>query len=75
MSFLFGGSRQQAPAAPPPAPQPAPAPTVATVLEAAGDAPAQAEKKKALRRRGRPTVLSGEETVLGATSGKTLLGA
>ena len=61
----------------PPQQQPRPTPGLARATQAedpAGDGPSAAEKRKK-RRRGLRTVLTqGEQTNLGATAGKSLLG-
>jgi len=78
MSFIFSRSKpfNEAVAAAQPAPV-----QIARSTEPTGDVVAQAEKDKQRRRggagqrRGLATVLTGEQTVFGATAGKTLLGA
>jgi len=89
MSFLFSkpspAPAAAAPLPPPPTVQPASvsAPVqLARSVEPTGDAAiadkAAAEKKQrrggAGRRRGLPTILTGDQAFLGATTGKTLLG-
>ena len=79
MGFI---ARIFSPSPPPqPAPQPAPAPVAlpSQAADPAGDAVQAAALKKQRRggagsRRGSETVLTGQDT-LGATTGKTLLGA
>ena len=78
MSFIFSRSPKVkeaiAVANPPPAPV-----QLARSVEPTGDAVADAEKKKrrggAGQRRGLSTVLTRGQEALGATTGKTLLGA
>lgn len=84
MSFIFGRrDSSQAQATAPPTPLP-PAPVQiarVTVPEGDGGPGERAEQQRqvrrggAARRRGTGTLLSGIETVLGATGRKTLLGA
>ena len=75
MSFIFSRPSPQ-PVAPPSAPI-----QFARSTEPSGDAVAQAEKDKQRRRgsagarRGLSTILSGDQTQFGVTTGKTLLGA
>ena len=84
MSFIFSRPKST-PATPAPAPviQPVAAPVqIARATVPTGDAAvaeaAAAEKKKrrggAGQRRGAGTILTGQETLFGATAGKTLLG-
>ena len=71
MGFIFSKPK---PPSPPPQPAPAPAPApIQKVQEPAGDVMTVEEKRKN-RRRGLRTVLTGEQTYLGATAGKALLG-
>ena len=69
MSFLFGGGGSS------PAPTPLPPAPVQIARQTAPEGDAGEPEKRRLRRRGLATILTGEETVLGATQGKTLLGA
>lgn len=82
MSFIFSRPKPS-PAPPPPAPAPVSAPVqIARATVATGDAAIQetAEDIKRKRRggagqrRGAGTILTGQETFLGATTGKSLLG-
>ena len=77
MSFIFSRPSPQPSSTPlPPAPV-----QIARSTELSGDAVIQAERDKQRRRgsagarRGLSTILSGDQTQLGATTGKTLLGA
>lgn len=61
-----------------PSPQPAPAPAPVQLPPQAADAAGDARDRLrggAARRRGAGTILTGDQTTLGATQGKTLLGA